>query len=251
MLTHSFFNDEPNLKHGFFTRLNGFSKGLYTSLNMGLGSSDNPDDILKNYEYVKNTLELSHLLTLKQVHSNKVITVKTPWDINDRPEADALVTDLKNVGLGILTADCGPLLLADKENKIIGAAHLGRKGILSGLLENTIQAMEELGANRNYIQAVLGATITKDNYQVGKDVYDEIFKFMPELEHHLYDSHDSQKYHLDIVGMIADLCDEADIQFDNLNRCTYGEPDFFYSYRRSVHNHEPDYGRLISVISLI
>jgi polyphenol oxidase len=251
MLTHDFFNDEPNLKHGFFTRQNGFSEGIYSSLNMGLGSNDTPQNIEKNYAYVKNTLQLDHLLTLKQVHSNMVVTVKSPWDMNARPEADAMVTNIKNIGLGILTADCGPLLLADKENHVIGAAHLGRKGILSGLLENTLEAMEELGANRNYIQAVLGATISKDNYQVGKDVYDEVMKFMPEYDYHVYDTPEPSKYHLDIVGLIGDLCDEADIEFAALNRCTYAEPDLFYSYRRSVHKQELDYGRLISVISLL
>lgn len=251
MLTHDFFNDEPNLKHGFFTRHNGFSEGIYSSLNMGLGSNDNPDTVKKNYAYVKNTLQLDHLLTLKQVHSNRVITVSTPWESENRPEGDAMVTRLKNVGLGVLTADCGPLLLADKDNHVIGVAHLGRKGILSGLLENTLEAMEALGANRNYIQAVLGATISKDAYQVGKDVYDDVIKAMPEYAYHVYDTSEPSKYHLDIVGLIGDLCDEADIEFASLNRCTYSEADLFYSYRRSVHNKEADYGRLISVLSLV
>ena len=250
MLTHEFFTDEPNLKHGFFTRLNGFSDGIYSSLNMGLGSNDNPDTVLKNYAYVKETLGLEHLLTLKQIHSNKVITVTTPWDIQNRPEGDAMVTHMKNIGLGVLTADCGPLLLADKENDVVGCVHLGRKGILSGLLENTLEAMEALGANRNYIHAVLGATISKDNYEVGKDVYDDIYRTMPEYDYHLYEKSEKFKYHLDIVGMIADLCDEADIEFSALNRCTYGEPDLFFSYRHSVHKKEADYGRLISVIAL-
>jgi YfiH family protein len=251
MLTHDFFNDEPNLKHGFFTRQNGFSKGIYNSLNMGLGSNDAPDDVKKNYDYVKNTLQLQHLLTLKQIHSNTVITVTQPWDMQSRPEGDAMVTHLKNIGLGILTADCGPLLLADKENEVIGVAHLGRKGILSGLLENTIEAMEALGANRNYIEAVLGATISKDNYEIGKDVYDDVIKAMPEYDYHLYDTEDKNKYHLDIVGLIADLCDESDIEFSAMNRCTYKEEELFYSYRRSTHKKESDYGRLISVISLV
>lgn len=251
MITADIFHDIPEIKHGFFTRKNGFSTGLYESLNMGYGSSDQPENILKNYDYVCETLELKTILTLKQVHSSKVIIVTEPWTQNERPEGDALVTNLKNIGLGILTADCGPLLLADIENHIIGAAHLGRKGALLGLLENTITAMEELGANRNHIKAALGPTISCDNYQVGQDVYEEVLSYMPEYEYHLYDTTEKRKYNLDLSGLIADLCDEADIEFSDIKRCTYDESELFFSYRRSTHQKEADYGRLISVISLI
>ncbi|MFT6071670.1 MAG: YfiH family protein [Alphaproteobacteria bacterium] len=251
MITHDILNEQPNLKHGFFTRKNGFSTGNYASLNMRIGSNDNPIHIAKNYAYVKETLQLDSLLTLKQTHSNKVITVTDPWDISNRPEGDGFVTSLKNIGLGILTADCGPLLLADTVNQIVGAAHLGRKGALTGLLENTVQAMEAIGADRSSIQAVLGATISHNNYEVGHDVYQEIATLMPNKLHHLCSALQPEKYKLDMLGLICNLCEDANISFHALDYCTYDNPDLFFSYRYNTHQNQSNYGCFISAISLI
>jgi len=251
MITDKTLLSYENIKHGFFTRKNGFSEGVFKGLNMRRGSADNPEHIEKNYQYVKNTLALDALLTLKQTHSNKVITVTHPWSVAQRPEGDAMVTNLKNVGLGILTADCGPLLLTDPVNNIIGAAHLGRKGALHHLLKNTIEAMENLGAKRHLIYAALGPTISKDNYDVGLDVYQEIIDTMPDKITHLETITPHQHYKLDMPALIGTLCTDIGIKFQSLDLCTYANQDLFFSYRRSTHQQEKNYGCCISVIGLI
>lgn len=248
-LTSDIFKNIPFIKHGFFTKQNGHSTGIYASLNMGKGSKDHPENITQNYEYVQEQLDIQKLQTLYQIHSNNVVTL-TDNLVEPLPKADAMVTNQPHIALGILTADCGPLLLADPMNKVIGAAHMGRKGTLTGLLENTLIEMEKLGANRQSIIAVLGPTISKDNYEVGQDVFEEVKKHRPDYIHHLYKTDKTGKYLLDMHGLIQEICDNAHIQFENLNRCTYAEPELFYSYRHSTHLNQRDYGRLISVIAL-
>lgn len=249
MLKHDVF-DIDGLKHGFFTRQNGHSQGIYASLNMGKGSQDNPQHVFKNYQTVKHALGLENLQTLNQIHSDIVVTLCDAQELSDLPRGDALVTNIENIGLGILTADCGPVLLADTKNHVIGAAHMGRRGALGGLLQNTVAAMENLGAQRPHIHAVLGPAISKPNYQIGQDIFDEIHLRTPQYQQHIHHSNHAGKYLLDMHALIRQICIDTGINFHNLERCTYAEAELFFSYRRSTHYQEPDYGRLISVIAL-
>ncbi len=160
----------PGLRHAFFTREGGVSEGLYASLNGGLGSSDAPENVAENRARMTRHLDLpseKNLVSLYQVHSADVVTVEAPFA--ERPKADAMVTRVPGLALGIATADCGPILFADAENRVVGAAHAGWKGALGGVAEATVAAMERLGATRGKIVAVLGPTISQANYEVGAD----------------------------------------------------------------------------------
>ncbi|MEM6602701.1 MAG: peptidoglycan editing factor PgeF [Pseudomonadota bacterium] len=251
-IKHSDFQSLKHIDHAFFTRKGGVSEGVYESFNFGYGSQDKIEHILKNYEKAALQLQADFILTCRQIHSDKVITVEQIWTKDNRPEADAMVTYLKNVPLGILTADCGPVLFADQNKNIIGAAHLGRKGALSGLLFHTVDAMEKIGASRKDIIAVLGPTISKENYEVDAVIYDDMRQnhpaYLPFIHRH-FDKKDH--FLLDIPGIIQHQAHEAGITFLNLNECTYHNSEFFFSYRKATHLKLPDCGRLLSAIKII
>jgi YfiH family protein len=240
-----------SVKHGFFTRAGGVSGGIYAGLNVGLGSSDDRENVQANRARVAEWLgiPLTHLATLHQIHSPAVVTLREPPGA-ERPRADALVTDRPGLALGILTADCGPVLFADAEKGVIGAAHAGWKGAFGGVLEETITAMEALGARRDRIMAVLGPSISQKNYEVGPEFvgrFEEADKangryFVPSARpgHALFD----------LNAYTVDRLRAAGVEATCLDRCTYGEEENFFSYRRSVHRREPDYGRQISAILL-
>lgn len=250
-LTNNSLEILPHVVHGFFTRKNGVSSGLYESLNCGWGSKDEQENIVKNYAYVSKQMDVSHVNTVKQIHSNKIVFVGKDNKIDDRLEADGMVTNESGVALGILTADCAPVLFADKTKPIIGAVHSGRKGALTGIVPNVINAMCELGSKAGDIYAVMGPSISKKNYEVGKEIFTEMSENFPQYMKHIYQIEGKQdNFLLDVGGIIAEQAKEAGIRFININRCTYDEASLFYSYRRTTHKKETDYGRLISVISL-
>lgn len=242
-----------NLRHGFFTRKGGVSGGIYGSLNCGIGSNDSYDSIRENRARVARHLQLleSHLLTAYQKHSTKVVTVQKIWAVNFPPSADALVTKRRDIGLGIITADCAPVLLADTSTGVIGAAHAGWRGAVDGVLKEVVIAMEKLGANRSQIVAAIGPCINKMSYEVGPEFRrlfvdldrDNVDYFVPaeKPEHSFFD----------LPGYLYKYLTKLNLgAVQGLNRNTYSESDVFYSYRRAVHSEEPDYGRQLSVIAL-
>ena len=239
------------IAHGFFTRKGGISNGIYAGLNVGQGSSDAPENVSENRRRVAEWFGRSEadLATLYQIHSADVVTV-TRAPSSDRPRADGQVTREPGLVLGILTADCGPVLFADAEAGVVGAAHAGWKGALGGVLEATIAAMEGLGARRNRIVATLGPSISQANYEVGPEFIErfvaedaqfaQFFRPSAKPDHHMFD----------LPGLTVARLEKAGITADHLDVCTYREEEDFFSYRRTTHRAEPDYGRQISAIMI-
>jgi YfiH family protein len=243
----------PSVRHAFFTREGGVSEGLYASLNGGLGSSDDPERVRENRRRMAVELEVAPeaLVSVHQVHSPDAVIVEAPWN-GPRPKADAMVTAVPGIALGITTADCGPVLFADPHANIIGAAHAGWRGALTGILESTIEAMERLGARRDQIVAVLGPTISQGAYEVGPGFAAPFLDQDPRNESFFQPSERAGHAMFDLPGYIGRRLEKAGIsEFANLGLCTYSDEVHFYSYRRATHRGEPDYGRLISAITLI
>jgi len=242
------------IAHGFFTREGGISQGIYASLNCGPGSNDNPIHVAENRLHVMNFLHpsLSSICTLYQHHSSDVIHLTSPWKNDECPKGDAIVTATPGVAIGILTADCTPVLLADKQAGVIGAAHAGWKGAIGGVLENTVTAMCEHGAKKEHIITSIGPCIRQHSYEVDtkfrmhflKDNLGNQAFFLPgnDDEHFLFNLPAYVKARLVSCG-IEHIHDTAED--------TYSQPKRFFSYRRSTHLNEPDYGRQISTIALI
>jgi YfiH family protein len=243
---------EAGIRHAFFTREGGASTGIYASLNGGLGSSDDPAAITENRARMARHLTVTpeNLISLYQVHSADVEVVTGPWP-GERPKADAMVTTASHVALGVSTADCGPILFADSEARVIGAAHSGWKGAFTGIVGATVTAMEKLGARRERITAVLGPTISAKAYEVGPE-FAERFK----AENRTYarffiPSERAAHAMFDLPAFIGLKAQEAGIgRFVDMGLCTYGDERRFFSYRRTTHRGEPDYGRLIAAITL-
>ncbi|MGJ3264270.1 MAG: peptidoglycan editing factor PgeF [Salinarimonas sp.] len=241
------------VRHAFFTRDGGVSQGLYASLNGGLGSADARERVLANRARMAERLGIAPdaLVSVNQVHSPDVVTVEAPIAPDARPKADAMVTDRPGLALAILTADCGPVLFADAEGGVIGAAHAGWRGALAGVLEATVAGMERLGARRERIVAVLGPTIGQGAYEVGAELHEAFVGEDPEAARCFAPGTREGKWQLDLPGYIAARLARAEIgAAHDLARCTYSDEDLFYSYRRATHRGEPDYGRLVSAIAL-
>ncbi len=249
---HSASLSKAGLKHGFFTREGGVSTGIHAGLNVGLGSEDKREHILENRNRVAAYFNQPayHLTTPYQIHSPNALEVKTPWETDERPKVDALVTSNPDLVIGILTADCGPVLFADQENGIIGAAHAGWKGATSGVLENTIKSMEALGAKRQKITAVLGPTISQSAYEVGPEFVEHVTKLHQKNEKYFIASTRADHAMFDLPGYIVDRLNEADVETAWTGHCTYADEAKFFSYRRKTHRGEDDYGRQIAAISL-
>ena len=241
-----------NISHGFYSRLGGVSSGLYAGLNLGLGSSDDKENVHKNRALVAEDMGVgeSDLLTLYQIHSADVVTVNKPWGIDNMPKADAMVTSKRGLVLGILTADCVPVLFADHKHGVIGAAHAGWKGALGGVVHNTIDAMCELGAVRESIVAVVGPAIAGDSYEVGGEVR---AAFLKENESYgeFFTKNNKEKYQFNLSELVVSLLEREKIEsLDHINQDTYQNAAEFYSFRRATHKKESDYGRQISAICL-
>lgn len=241
------------VRHGFFTREGGVSTGLYASLNGGIGSNDKREHVLENRARMAAALGCSprSFLTAHQTHSPDVVIAATPWSAEDRPRADAIVTRMPSLAIGVSTADCGPVLMADVEGRVIGAAHAGWRGALTGVLEATVEAMEGLGARRERIIAALGPMIRQPNYEVGEDL---IARFTDaDATNRRFFAPASRPGHamFDLAGYIIERLGRAGVECDDLGVCTYADEARCYSYRRSTHRNEPDYGRHINAIMLI
>ena len=239
-----------NLKHCFFSRKNGVSKGYYESLNCGLGSGDKKENVQKNLELVakKITCSKESLITLNQKHSNQVIHFDSDGSVKNKLTGDAIVSEVKNIGIGILTADCAPIFFYDHKKKIIGCAHAGWRGALNGVIKNTVKQFNELNSNYNDLIAVVGPCIDKKNYEVKTDFFE---KFISQNKYNeiFFKKISIEKYVFDLRGFINKELSNLNIKnIDNVEMDTFSERELFYSYRRSRLNREPDYGRCISVI---
>lgn len=237
--------------HGYFTREGGLSEGLYRGLNVGLGSNDDREKVMENRRRVAAWFgqPLEKLATVHQIHSPDAIIVDGSYN-GARPEADALVTAMPGLVLGVLAADCGPILFADPENRVIGAAHAGWKGALTGVLENTIAAMENLGAKRETIIACLGPSISQASYEVGPEFVDRFVTHDLSYERYFIPSEKPGHSMFDLQALTVDRLRKAGVRAESLGICTYPDSERFFSYRRTTHNKEPDYGRQISAISI-
>jgi polyphenol oxidase len=241
------------LRHGFFTRSGGVSQGVYATLNGGVGSNDAPAHVAENRARMAAALGVApdRFLTAYQIHSPDAVTVVEPWLNEDRPRADAMVTRTPGLALGISTADCGPVLFADGEARVIGAAHAGWRGALTGVLEATIAAMEKLGARRERIAVALGPMIRQPNYEVGPEFIARFREADPANDQFFAPSERAGHAMFDLAGYAAARLKHAGItQIEDLGLCTYAEPERFFSYRRMTRLGETDYGRHINAIAL-
>ncbi len=253
MLTMKPLSDQPRVRHAFFTRQGGVSSGIYSSLNCGFGSDDDPNKVETNRARVTRELEVAKhcLVTLYQHHSSDVITVNAPWARDQAPKADAMVTSQPEIALGILAADCAPVLLADGKAGVIGAAHAGWKGALGRVLENTVTAMVELGAVKEDIVAVIGPCIAQRSYEVGPEFPERFLAQNEENAQFFYPGVRSGHYFFDLKAYATRRLKRAgigEVRAIRADTCT--EEDRFFSYRRSVKRGEEDYGRQLSVIYL-
>ena len=242
-----------SIRHAFFTRAGGVSEGVYASLNGGIGSNDAASNVIENRKRMADALGVmpDSFVTAYQVHSPDVVDVTNPWPQDQRPRADAMVTNKPGIALGISTADCGPVLFADSDARVIGAAHAGWRGALTGVLEATLAAMEKLGANRERTAVALGPMIRQSNYEVGPEFVSR-FRETDEGNVRFFAPSDRDGHAMfDLAGYIAHRLSRAGVsQIEDLGLCTYAEPERFYSYRRMTKLGESDYGRHINAIAL-
>jgi len=253
MLQALLLSELAGVRHGFFTRSGGVSHGVYATLNGGTGSNDAPDNVAENRARMAMALGVTpdRFLTAYQIHSPDVVVVEEPWTHDRRPRADAMVTRLPRLAIGVSTADCGPLLFADAEAHVIAAAHAGWRGALAGVIEAAIAAMEKLGAQRSRIATALGPTIRQPNYEVGSEFVERFLAADADNKRFFKPSTSSGHAMFDLGGYIAERLQRAGItNFEDLGLCTYAEPERFFSYRRTTKLGEPDYGRHINAIAL-
>jgi YfiH family protein len=243
----------PGVRHAFFTRAGGVSKGIYESLNSGVGSNDKPENVNENRARMAASLGVTadRFLTAYQIHSPTVMVAETPWSAADRPRADAIVTRTPGLAIGVSTADCGPVLMTDPEARVIGAAHAGWRGALTGVIEAAVAAMETLGAKRNRIVAAVGPMIRQPNYEVGQDLLDRFVAAEPDNARFFAPAQRPGHRMFDLAGYVVSTLQRAGIErIEDIGHCTYADPAQFYSYRRATHRAEPDYGRHVNAIVL-
>jgi YfiH family protein len=238
------------LPHGFFTRQGGVSGGVYASLNCGPGSADAPEAVTENRRRVAAALGAAALASLYQVHGREVVTVGAGYDPDARPKADGLVTDRPGIALGVLAADCTPVLFADAAHGVIGACHAGWRGALAGVTDATVAAMEALGARRDAIRAAVGPTIRQQSYEIS-DPFRATF-LEAEAGNAAFFAAGKRPGHwqFDLPGYVMERLRRAGIGAEDLGLDTCADPERFYSYRRMTLAGEPDYGRQISAIVL-
>jgi polyphenol oxidase len=242
----------PGLRHAFFNRDGGVSDGIYAGLNGGIGSNDDPANVAENRRRMAKQMGVmpEHLITPFQVHSPDVMVASAPWATSSRPRADAIVTRTEGLAIGVTAADCGPILLVDPNARVIGAAHAGWKGALTGIVESTVTAMEKLGAERAGTVAAIGPLIRQPSYEVGNEFVERFVD--ADAENALFFIPAARQRHamFDLAGFIRKRLENAGVLvIDDIGIDTYSDERFF-SYRRSVHRKEPDYGRHVHAIVL-
>lgn len=239
------------IAHAFFTRQGGVSTGIYQGLNMGIGSNDNRDHVHENRARAAHFFGVAptHLVSPWQVHSPDALIVDKPFE-GERPKADGIVTATPNLAIAVVTADCGPILFSDPKSRIIGAAHAGWKGALYGVLESTIEAMVSLGSKRDNIVAVLGPSISQKNYEVSPEYVSNFVNVAAEYAKYFIPSDKPNHSMFDLWTYTVDRLTNAGVSASCINACTYAQEDNFYSYRRTTHRAEPDYGRQMSAIMI-
>jgi len=250
--TASIFKDCPQISHGFFSRTGGVSHGIYKSLNTGTGSHDNPKHIRENRARVAKTIgaKASSLLSLHQIHSVNVITATKTWDSGNKPQADAIVTNVPGLACTALAADCAPVLLADPVAGVIGAAHAGWRGALAGIVDNTVLAMAKLGAKPENIRACIGPCIGPQNFEVGPEFVEAFLKHN-QANKNFFQAGDQDRSLFDLKAyLLRRLALVGVLQSQALPDCTYADPANYFSYRYNTHAKITDYGRNISVIML-
>lgn len=243
----------PRVAHAFFTRQGGVSTGIYASLNGGQGSKDAPADVQENRRRMAEALGVAatHLVSCYQIHSTEAVVASEPWARETAPRADAMVTKTPGLALGVSIADCGPVLMADSSAGVVAAAHSGWKGALTGVLESTVETMESLGAARERIVAAIGPLIRQQSYEVGAEFVAR-FRDADRRNLRFFAPADREQHSLfDLPGYIAMRLKKAGVgAVEDLCLDTYTEAERFFSYRRSTHRNEPDYGRLVAAIAL-
>lgn len=239
------------VRHGWFTRAGGVSTGVYASLNAGPGSSDASEAVAANRARIAAHLGVApnRLLSPFQFHSAEVVSVDQPF-AGERPRADGIVTATRGIAIGVMTADCGPVLFCDAGAGVAGAAHAGWQGAAGGVLENTIAAMERLGARRENIRAVLGPTISQPNYEVGADFALRLTGADAAAQAFFQPGVSPEKRQFDLPGYILMRLARAGVESSWTGQCTYGDAERFFSFRRTTHAGEADYGRQLSAIVL-
>jgi YfiH family protein len=253
MIVSDLLKSEEGVRHGFFTREGGVSEGIYSSLNCGFGSGDDPDKVHENRvrAAAKLGVDADHLVTVRQVHGDRAVIADKPWQRNGSPEADAIVTATRGLAIGILTADCTPILFCDAEAGVIGAAHAGWKGARKGIVGATLDAMEQLGARRDSIRAVIGPTISLKAYEVGEDFRTNFVEAAPQNET-FFSLVSGGNPHFDLPAYCQKQLRDCGCSFiEDLRMCTYENESLFLSFRRTTHRGEADYGRQISAIVLL
>ncbi len=234
--------------HGFFTRHGGVSTGAYATLNCGYGSPEAPALIAQNRALIAAHIGVApeRLCTVTQTHSADVVTITAPEDFTAGTKADAMVTNAKGVALGVLTADCAPVLFQDAKAGVVGAAHAGWRGAFAGVLEATIEAMQALGVRE--ITAIVGPCISQRNYEVGPEFFETFADENPDYTR-FFAPAPQEKYFFNLPGFALYRLRQAGVEAEWTGHCTYGAPEDFYSYRYSQHNGLPSYGRLLSAIT--
>jgi len=242
----------PGLRHAFFSRDGGVSGGIYSGLNGGLGSNDDPADVAENRRRMAEQMGVppSHFLGVHQIHSPDAVVATGPWESASRPRGDAIVTRAKGLAISVTAADCGPILFVDPNARVVGAAHAGWKGALTGIVESTVAAMEKLGAERAGIVAAIGPLIRQHSYEVGNEFVERFLD--ADAENALFFIPSTRAGHamFDLAGFIRGRLEKAGVlMIDDIGVDTYSDERYF-SYRRSVHRNEPDYGRHVHAIVL-
>ncbi|MGH6708110.1 MAG: peptidoglycan editing factor PgeF [Bradyrhizobium sp.] len=241
----------PGLRHAFFTREGGVSGGIYEGLNGGLGSNDVAAHVAENRRRMAEQMGVApdRLLGVHQVHSPDAVVATGPWP-GDKPRADALVTRIEGLAIGVTAADCGPILFVDPTARVIGAAHAGWKGALTGIIESTVDAMEKLGADRSGVVAAIGPLIRQHSYEVGGEFVERFLDADAGNAAYFIPADRAGHSMFDLAGYIRMRLDNAGVlMIDDIGVDTYSD-ERFYSYRRSVHRKEPDYGRHVHAIAL-
>ncbi|RIA55150.1 peptidoglycan editing factor PgeF [Dichotomicrobium thermohalophilum] len=244
----------PGIRHGFFTREGGVSSGIYASRNCGLGSGDARTAVLENRARTAADLgvEPERLITPRQAHTPTVAVTREPWPADKPPEADAIVTREPGLAVGVLAADCAPVLFADAEASVVGAAHAGWRGALGGVLEATIREMEALGARREHIHAAIGPTISAEVYEVGEDFKASFLTQAPDNEALFHIPSGGARPHFDLPAYARARLKAVGLRHvTDLALCTFQNESLFFSYRRAQARQQPDYGRQISAILVL